>query len=469
MRTAKLVNLGSLVLALCAGPGAWADLEAAPAADTATAAADTATADAETAAAAAGTATPAAPAEAPADAAASQGGVAPAAEQLAPVDQEMSPSAAELAPASEAVAPAAEAMAPAADAQAGAVPPEGAPGAPAADAKLGAVGYDEQGRAGRIHVVVSGDTLWDISDAYLGTPWVWPSIWQDNQAIENPHLIYPGDRIWITPWEMRKVTEAEAEALLAGQPAAPEPELAPPATTVPPLAPLVRQERPTYFVSNREAIGLVSAETVDAAASVLENVEKRLMISQSDRVWVGLGSGETAVGDQYTIFRVQEKVYDPETNRLLGYHVNLLGWAEIGETDAETSLAIVRQSSDEIVVGDRLMPRVQELNEIAIQAAPAGVEGQISFMARQRTHVGTMDYVYLNRGTVDGVQVGTPLEVYREGYVARDQARDEKVAVPDRVVADLLVVRAADETSVALIRHTEEELGVGDHFRSAAQ
>ena len=63
---------------------------------------------------------------------------------------------------------------------------------------LGKIGYDEQGRSGRIHVVVPGDTLWDISDAYLGTPWVWPSVWTDNRDIENPHFIVPGDRIWIS-------------------------------------------------------------------------------------------------------------------------------------------------------------------------------------------------------------------------------------------------------------------------------
>jgi hypothetical protein len=41
--------------------------------------------------------------------------------------------------------------------------------------------------------------------------------------------------------------------------------------------------------------------------------------------------------------------------------------------------------------------------------------------------------------------------------------------VPDRVVADLLVVKAQPEASVALIRHTEEELALGDHFRGAQQ
>ena len=73
--------------------------------------------------------------------------------------------------------------------------PEIEPTADAQSIELGPMGYDEEGQPGRIHVVVPGDTLWDISDAYLGTPWVWPSVWRENQGIENPHLIFPNDKI----------------------------------------------------------------------------------------------------------------------------------------------------------------------------------------------------------------------------------------------------------------------------------
>ena len=66
------------------------------------------------------------------------------------------------------------------------------------------------------YVVVKGDTLWDISEAYLGTPWVWPSVWKDNREIENPHVINPGDHIWITSNEMRPVSPEEASELMAG-------------------------------------------------------------------------------------------------------------------------------------------------------------------------------------------------------------------------------------------------------------
>jgi len=48
------------------------------------------------------------------------------------------------------------------------------------------------------HVVVSGDTLWDIAAQYLGDPFQYPELARLSQ-IRDPDLIYPGDVIRIVP------------------------------------------------------------------------------------------------------------------------------------------------------------------------------------------------------------------------------------------------------------------------------
>jgi hypothetical protein len=336
---------------------------------------------------------------------------------------------------------------------------------------LGKIGYDEQGRSGRIHVVVPGDTLWDISDAYLGTPWVWPSVWTDNRDIENPHFIVPDDRIWISAHEMRRVSAEEAERLLAGQPLAADDNGEPTGPASDSFQSLFQDEGGLNIVrvSSRETTGLVSADQLEAAASIVDAVPERVMLSQGDRVYIGLGEQEASVGDQFTIFRTQEKVFDPDTNRLLGYHVKLLGWVEVEETDAEASLAVIRMSGAEMELGDRVMPRERPILDVEVAASPKNVDGRISFFPASRVLMGTADYVYLNRGELDGLQVGSPLEVYRNGWQAPEPARDTRVEVPDRVIGRLLVVRARRQSAVALIRHTETELELGDRFRGALE
>lgn len=370
------------------------------------------------------------------------------------------------APASEtSTAPVAE-TAPAAAAATGENPATSAEAAssqaPAKGRELGPVGYDSQGHQGRIHTVVKGDTLWWISNTYLATPWVWPSIWKDNGDIKNPHRIYPGDRIWITPSEMRRLTAEEADQMLSNVPAAPAPT-----AEVQDAVPGMETRAPsrTVRVGSRETAGLISPEVYQASASVVGRVPERLLLTQEDSVYIGLGEDEVKVGDEFTLFRTNQKVLDPDTGAVLGYHVDFLGWAKVEETSPETSRARIHMSTSEVEVGDRVMPRQPLPPEIEVKPAPEGVEGKITFFPGRRVVIGFQDFVYLNRGKLDGLEVGSPLEVFRAGYPAREETRDETVAVPDRVIAKMLVVRAEEQTAVAMVTSSATELELGDRFR----
>src|SRR5512145_1036616 len=43
------------------------------------------------------------------------------------------------------------------------------------------------------YLIQSADTLWDLSAKWLGDPYLWPQVWEQNRYIEDSHWIYPGD------------------------------------------------------------------------------------------------------------------------------------------------------------------------------------------------------------------------------------------------------------------------------------
>jgi hypothetical protein len=95
------------------------------------------------------------------------------------------------------------------------------------------------------------------------------------------------------------------------------------------------------------------------------------------------------------------------------------------------------------------------------------VEGRIVYTPDDRFNMAMDDVVYLDRGTAHGLSVGSPLEVYRSIGKGLDEVRKDMLALPDEIVAKLLVVRASDETAVALVTHTTAELARGDRFRGS--
>ena len=320
---------------------------------------------------------------------------------------------------------------------------------------LGPVGYDDAGQPGRIHEVAKGDTLWDVSDAYLGTPWVWPAIWTDNDEIQNPHLIMPGDKLWITPREMRRVGDAEAQRMLAngGVPAA--------------LADGLEMGAPEVFhFSPAETAGYVTTAAFESAGMIMDSAIERTWLADHDEVVINYGRDEIGEGQQLEIFRRGESVKHPVTGRPIGWMIEVMGWLEVTRVDDEASVAEIRMSAGEVRRGDLVRPRPISEMDIPVLDTP-DVLGLIVHTPPGRLEVGSNDVVYLNRGSADGLGAGSPLEVFRPMTVGIDRVGPFDRKLPDRVVGKMIVVSTEPETSTALVTHSSEDLARGDEFRGS--
>ncbi|MCP4069456.1 MAG: hypothetical protein GY741_14375, partial [Phycisphaeraceae bacterium] len=136
----------------------------------------------------------------------------------------------------------------------------------------------------------------------------------------------------------------------------------------------------TVRVSMRENMSFVSDTQLQASTSILGSPSDRRFLAMLDTIYFGLGEGEVEVGDEFTFFRNITDVRSPSTRELLGYHVDVLGWAEVVEVTGDTCVAVIRVSIDGAVKGDRVMPRYQTPSDITVKYPEEDIEGEIAFL-----------------------------------------------------------------------------------------
>jgi hypothetical protein len=341
-----------------------------------------------------------------------------------------------------------------------------------------AVGISPDGKKGRIHTVVKGDTLWDITETYLGTAWAWPSIWKEND-IRNPHRIYPGEMIWITDGEMRKLTPEEAERFMRAAAEAGEAPASADRSAVPGFGDAEPPSDPFSALDSSDSAverfveikdlhrhAFVSEEEAQAGGAIMGSHRPNYWSSQHQRTIVDMGEGQTQVGDMYTIYRVRRPLRHPETGEMLGYLVQVLGKGEIGEVHPEASFLDVTTAYAEIQPGDRIAHYSEEPEKVREVFSDAAVDGSVVAYEPYRLRSGQGDMVILDKGTDDGVATGRRLSLYRAGREVRDPITETPVLVPDDVIGEAFVVKSSKRASLALVTTATTELLIGDRFRN---
>jgi len=307
------------------------------------------------------------------------------------------------------------------------------------------------------HVVVKGDTLWDISERFLDSPWLWPEIWYVNPQIDNPHLIYPGDVInlvYVDGKPQLRVQRGKGTYKLSPQ--AREERLDKAIPTIPIDA--IQQFLTQPLV--------VDQETLKNAAYVVSSADEHLIVGAGDRAYVrGIDAEQ---GRRHNLFRPGDAYVDPETGEILGYEALYLGDGNV-ERFGDPSTVKLTRTTREINIGDRLLPMTQEdVYAYFTPHAPADdIDGTIIAVVDGVTQIGQYQIVVINRGEREGIDVGTVLAVHQAGSMIKDQVSDDPkatVQLPDEQAGVMMVFRTFDKVSFGLIMKATSALHVGDRI-----
>jgi hypothetical protein len=311
-----------------------------------------------------------------------------------------------------------------------------------------------------VHVVVKGDTLWDICEGLYGNPWVWPKVWQLNPHITNPHWIYPGTKLRVY-YEIPK----GFEAVTAMEQAAPEQKVAPevsPPTPPPPVPPKV----PTLTFSEIDQVGFITPFVPGGDGVILGEERQRKLIGAADRVYLQFKeSANEKKGDRFFIFTTSEIVTHPVSKKEVGYLNTILGVVEVTEIGGEYAKGVVRSSYQSISPGDKLMPYKKRSGEITFEPGAEPIEGNIIIAERQTVIIGDRQIVFIDLGEAEDIKPGNRFEVFREPQVAGPFETEAKHILSTESIGELLVLAVEQDTAAALVTHALYEIKPGERIR----
>jgi hypothetical protein len=345
----------------------------------------------------------------------------------------------------------------------------------------------------QVHVVVKGDTLWDIAAKYYGNAYLWPQVWEKNKYILDAHWIYPGDPL-VLGLNVAPVDNL-AQNGTAGAANGETPGGASTATPPPPgvvgaeaavgsPVPLggetdiycqgyvgdLDESFPYALVgSEYDALSIEPehhAKTGWKASSFAsENLTTKIGLTSGDIVYVDGGKARgLSAGSLFTVVAPDHEVLHPRTGSVIGRYYRYVGRLRILSVQETTAIAEIVQSCDAIVDGALLQPfepepvplgRSTALRPVNYPApaeklanAPAIVYAKDDIISLGADHVVHIDV---------GEQNATPGDLYTI-------YRDNKNGLPPIVIGELAVLSVHKRFSVAKITESRYPVRLGDRI-----
>ncbi|MDA8455081.1 LysM peptidoglycan-binding domain-containing protein [Acidovorax sp. GBBC 3334] len=337
------------------------------------------------------------------------------------------------------------------------------------------------------YVVKRGDTLWAISGMYLQRPWRWPELWGMNlQAIPNPHLIYPGQTLYL-----EKVDGyARLRTTPGGASGDTETVRVSPRTRTDSLAGTALPTLQPHLIEPFLVEPLIVDElTLSQTPRIVATVDERVLMANGDRAYVRGPAGrplrlDPGVPRQYRVFRSAVPMKDPETGEILGYEAQYVAKAELvrGESTEETrtpkggaTLDVVPATIDlsgakeEVRFGDRLLPAPERGYVSYTPRAPQSpVDARVVsiYGGSAVAYAAQNQVVTINRGTRDGMEPGLVLTVLTKGERVVDKTDEDRATIklPSEANGTAMVFRTFDRISYVLLLQVQQGVRVGDRL-----
>ena len=315
------------------------------------------------------------------------------------------------------------------------------------------------------YVVQQGDTLWEISNRFLGNPYYWPRLWSINEHITNPHWIYPGNRVVFRLGSLIDPPRIDLDGVPTdGVSMRPVDIIDSEVGCGPDIRFTDTRGARTYLANGF----LAERGDVDVYGTVKKARPGAVALAEHDLVYLSVDDPEAySCGDVVSVFRqTRKRVRHPESRTTrFGSLYEVVAEARVVHRHGDYLTAVIRKSWSEVRRGDLVGPQMPVNVQVEVSAPRGELDGTI--VERLNTEaflMGSGETVFVDRGRADGVRVGHTFWVVEQRDGALDLEKEDR-DLPYSVIGRLVVVRVDEYSSTAVITDAERNLSVGMHLK----
>jgi hypothetical protein len=328
------------------------------------------------------------------------------------------------------------------------------------------------------YVIKQGDCLWNLAFTFLGNPFQWPQIWQNNTYIQNPDLIFPGNILKIPGRGSTSYTSMNAsnESASGGY------------TTS--GSQLSSQGNPEFTSKTAELLNATSSQKISAVTqtfntdsmllsiirskdylggsffkavpflwfarnssgvlmpgeSVLEAPPENAMYQLYDKIQLLIRNNELyKVGDSvdiYNYFRVIEYNKDRATV------IKCVGSVKLTEVTKNKASGILYKVYDKVVGGEYIMKaeplKSQEIDTLV--SPDIAIQATLITRAEETQSPYIFQTLIIDKGSQDGVRVGDVFAMYRfkDGVLSKNVAVTGYTANVQKTTSSLTIIKMSD-------------------------
>jgi len=323
------------------------------------------------------------------------------------------------------------------------------------------------------YLIQKGDTFWDLSAKWLGDPYLWPQVWDQNRYVLDSHWIYPGDPLMVPAKpnvvppegppaaEQQKPAAAPEETAQAQAPAPPEPPRPPKMVERPALIQLADQH--DLYCS-----GWIEKKHDPVLLHVAGAELEKIGQGQGDIVYLNQGRNQGVnAGNEYLVVRRDHPVIHPRTQEHMGVFMQRMGKVRVLCAQEDTAIALVTESCETVETGDELLPwkdmpgpATPSLPSVDRCMEPSGLaQGYVVDGGADQLHaVGAGTVVCSDIGQPQGIRPGSILTFYRDNG-----------DLPRIVLGEGVVLTVDGETSAVKVLQSAREVRPGDRVEVLQQ